>query len=141
MFTKETNMHKSIKLFAASIISFTAATAVQAQQPQWVQIGETGSGDQILFDTASQVRLFDAGVKQNTFRTMTLSTSGERKSFRQRYQADCFKGTLALRGLELVTAQGSLIRSVSLDRSDREAITPQQGTIAASIWQYACSQF
>jgi hypothetical protein len=74
-------MHKSIKVIAASILSFTAATAVQAQAPQqWVKIAETGNGDQVFFDAASQVRLFDSGVKQNTFRTMTLSTSAERRS-------------------------------------------------------------
>ncbi len=98
-------MHKSIKLLAASILSLTTAATVQVQQPQWVEIAQTGGGDRVYFDTASQVRLFDAGVKQNTFQTVTLATVAGRRSLRSRYQADCFKGTLALRGLELVNAK------------------------------------
>ncbi|MEP6582535.1 hypothetical protein NDI43_27560 [Microcoleus vaginatus GB2-A3] len=134
-------MNKSIQVIAASILSLATATTVQAQQPQWVEITKTESGDRVFFDTASQVKLFDAGVKQNTFRTMTLATAAGRRSFRQRHQADCFKGTLALRGLDLVNAQGSLIREVTLERADKDAVVPAEGTIAASIWRYACSQF
>lgn len=134
-------MHKLIKAIAVSALSLTAATAVQAQQPQWVQIAETEGGDRIFFDTASQIRLFDAGVKQNTFRTLTLATAPGRRSLRSRYQADCFKGTLALRGLDLVNAQGTLIRQVPLQAADKDAVIPRKDTIAADIWQYACSQF
>ncbi|MEG4446702.1 hypothetical protein QUB49_33935 [Microcoleus sp. AT9_B4] len=134
-------MHKSIQIIAATVLSFSAATAVQAQQPQWVEIAQTGSGDRIYFDTASQVKLFDAGVKQNTFRTMTLATEAGRRSFRQRYQADCFKGTLTLRGLELVNAQGTPIRQVTLERADKNPIVPAKDTIALDILRYACAQF
>ncbi|MEG4087526.1 hypothetical protein [Microcoleus sp. POL10_C6] len=134
-------MHKLIQIIAATILSLATATTVQAQQPQWIEITKTESGDRVFFDTASQVKLFDAGVKQNTFRTMTLATTAGRRSFRQRYQADCFKGTLALRGLDLMSNQGSLIREVPLERADRESVIPEEGTIAASIWRYACSQF
>lgn len=134
-------MHKSIKVIAASILGFTVATAVRAQQPQWVQITTTDSGDRIFFDTASQVRLFDAGVKQNTFSTLTLATAAGKRSFRQRYQADCFKGTLALSGLKLVNAQGSVIRDVPLDSADRDPFVPEKDTVALDIWRYACAQF
>lgn len=134
-------MHKLIKAIAVSALSFATAATVQAQQPQWVEIAQTGGGDRIFFDATSQVKLFDAGVKQNTFRTMTLATTAGRRSFRQRYQADCLKGTLALSGLELVNAQGTLIRSVPLERADRDPFVPGQGTVALDIWRYACSQF
>lgn len=133
-------MHK-FKIVATSILSVMAATAVSAQQPQWVQLASTKDGDLIYFDIASQVRLFDAGVKRNTFTTLSLNASGVRRSLRSRYQADCLKGTLALHGLELVSTQGALIRRVPLDSADREAIVPSQNTIAADIWQYACFQF
>ena len=83
-------MHKLIKAIAASTLSFTVATAVHAQGQQWVQITTTESGDRVFFDAASQVRLFDTGVKQNTFYTVTLATTTGKRSFRQRYRADCF---------------------------------------------------
>ncbi|MEG3929469.1 hypothetical protein [Microcoleus sp. T3_D1] len=134
-------MHKSIQIIAATVLSLATAAPLQAQQPQWVEIAQTGSGDRVFFDTASQVRLFDAGVKQNTFRTVTLATVPGRRSLRSRYQADCFKGTLALRGLELVNAQGTPIRDVPLDRADKDPIVPAKDTIALDIWRYACAQF
>lgn len=134
-------MHKLIKAIAVSALSLTAATAVHAQGQQWVQITTTESGDRVFFDTASQVRLFDAGVKQNTFHTLTLATTAGRRSFKQRYQADCFKGTLALYGLELVNAQGSSIRQVPLDRVDKDPYVPAKDTVALDIWRYACAQF
>lgn len=134
-------MHKFIKAIAVAVLSLTTAAPVHAQQPQWVEIAQTGSGDRIYFDTASQVKLFDAGVKQNTFSTLTLATAAGKRSFRQRYQADCFKGTLALRGLELVNAQGTPIRQVTLERADKDPIVPAKDTIALDIWRYACAQF
>jgi hypothetical protein len=134
-------MHKSIKLLAASILSFTAATAVQAQQPQWVQISTSANGDRVFFDLGSQVKVFEAGYKQNTFRTLMLATSPERRSFRQKYHADCLKGTLSLRGIDLVNAQGSLIREVPLERADKDPTIPAKDSIAADVWRYACSQF
>lgn len=134
-------MHKSIQVITAAALSLTTAATVQAQQPQWVEIAKTGGGDRVFFDTASQVRLFDAGVKQNTFRTVTLATVAGRRSLRSRYQADCFKGTLALRGLELVNAQGTPIREVPLERADKDPIVPAKDTIALDIWRHACSQF
>lgn len=134
-------MHRLIQIITAAVLSLTTATVVQAQQPQWVQVTTTDGGDRIFFDTASQVRLFDAGVKQNTFSTLTLATAAGKRSFRQRYRADCFKGTLALSGLDLVNAQGTLIRSVPLERADKDPFVPEQGTVVLDIWRYACSQF
>lgn len=134
-------MHKSIQIITATVLSLATVAPVQAQQPQWVEIAQTGGGDRVFFDTASQVRLFDAGVKQNTFQTVTLATVAGRRSLRSRYQADCFKGTLALRGLELVNAQGTPIREVPLGRADKDPIVPAKDTIALDIWQYACAQF
>jgi len=133
-------MQKSIQVIAAAALALTVATAVQAQQRQWVKIAATNSGDQVFFDTASQIRVFDAGIKQNTFTTLTLATEG-RKSFRQRYQADCFKGTLALRELRWINAQGDVIREVTLDSADQKPIVPAKDTIALDIWRYACAQF
>ena len=135
-------MHKSIQAIAVSILSLTAATAVQAQgQQQWVQITTSENGDRVFFDLASQVKTFDAGIKQNTFRTLILASSAGRRSLRQKYHADCLDGTLALRGTDLVNTQGSFIREVPLERADKSAIVPAKDTIAANIWRYACSQF
>lgn len=134
-------MHKSIQAIAAAALTFTAATAVQAQQPQWVQISTSENGDRVFFDLGSQVKLFDAGYKQNTFRTLVLAGSAGRRSFRQKYHADCLKGTLALRGIDLVNAQGTLIREVPLERADKNPVVPAKDTIALDIWRYACSQF
>ena len=134
-------MHKAIKAIAIAVaaLSLTAATAVA--QGQWVQITTTENGYRVFFDTASQVQLFDVGVKQNTFYTLALTTTTGMRSFKQRYRADCFKGTLALHGLELVNAQGSLIRSVPLDNVDKDPFIPAKDTIASDIWRHACAQF
>lgn len=134
-------MHKSVQTIAVTVLSLAIPITVQAQQPQWVQITTTDSGDRIFFDTASQVKLFDAGVKQNTFSTLTLATAAGKRSFRQRYRADCFKGTLGLSGLDLVSAQGTLVRSVPLERADKDPFVPEQGTVALDIWRHACAQF
>ena len=135
-------MHKAIKAIAIAVtaLSFATATAVHAQNQQWVQI-TTENGYRVFFDTASQVRLFDVGVKQNTFYTLALTTATGMRSFKQRYRADCFKGTLALHGLELVNTQGSLIRSVPLDSADKDPFIPAKDTIASDIWRHACAQF
>ena len=134
-------MHKAIKAIAIAVtaLSLTAATVVA--QGQWVQITTTENGYQVFFDVASQVRLFDVGVKQNTFYTLALTTTTGIRSFKQRYRADCFKGTLALHGLELVNTQGSLIRSVPLSSADRDPFIPAKDTIASDIWRHACAQF
>ena len=134
-------MHKAIKAIAIAVtaLSLTAATVVA--QGQWVQITTTENGYQVFFDAASQVRLFDVGVKQNTFYTLALTTTTGMRSFKQRYRADCFKGTLALYGLELVNAQGSLIRSIPLSSVDRDPFIPTKDTIASDIWRHACAQF
>ena len=136
-------MHKAIKAIAIAVtaLSFATATAVHAQNQQWVQITTTENGYRFFFDAASQVRLFDVGVKQNTFYTLALTTTTGIRSFKQRYQADCFKGTLALYGLELVNAQGSLIRSIPLSSVDRDPFIPTKDTITLDIWRYACTQF
>ena len=135
-------MHKSIQAIALTVLSLATAVAVQAQAPQqWIQISTSASGDRVFFDLASQVKLFDAGYKQNTFRTLVLAGSAGKRSFRQKYHADCLKGTLSLRGIDLVNAQGTLIREVPLERADKDPIVPAKDTIAADIWQYACSQF
>lgn len=136
-------MHKAIKAIAIAVttLSFATATAVHAQNQRWVQITTTENGYRVFFDAASQVRLFDVGIKQNTFYTLALTTTTGMRSFKQRYRADCFKGTLALHGLELVNAQGSLIRSVPLDSADRDPFIPAKDTIALDVWRYACAQF
>ena len=135
-------MHKSIKAIAIAVaaLSLTTTTAVHAQNQQWVQI-TTENGYRVFFDAASQVRLFDTGIKQNTFYTLALTTTTGMRSFKQRYRADCFKGTLALHGLELVNAQGSLIRSVPLDSVDKDPFIPAKDTIASDVWRHACAQF
>jgi len=135
-------MHKSIKVIAASILSFTAATAVQAQrQPeQWVKIATNEEGEQIYFDVSSQMQVFDTGVKKNSFRTVTTSSQGV--SLRgARYQADCFQGTLALQSAEVVTARGAFVRRLPLESAYKEATVPIKDTVAAAILQYACSRF
>ena len=136
-------MHKAIKAIAIAVttLSFATATAVHAQNQQWVQITTTENGYRVFFDAASQVRLFDVGIKQNTFYTLALTTTTGMRSFKQRYRANCFKGTLALHGLELVNAQGSLIRSIPLSSVDRDPFIPAKDTIALDIWRYACAQF
>jgi hypothetical protein len=135
-------MHKSIKVIAASILSFATATAVQAQRPpeQWVQVVTTEDGNKIYFDLSSQTQLFDSGVKKNSFRTVTTSPEG--RSLRgMRYQADCFARTLALRNVEIVNAQGSFVRQVPLESADKAPSVPAKDTVAEAIWQYACSRF
>ena len=135
-------MHKLIKAIAIAVtaLGLATATAVHAQG-QWIQITTTENGYRVFFDAASQVRLFDVGIKQNTFYTLALTTTTGMRSFKQRYRADCFKGTLALHGLELVNAQGSLIRSVPLDSADRDPFIPAKDTIASDVWRHACAQF
>lgn len=135
-------MNKSTKAVALSVFSFAVAATVQAQSApqQWALVTTIDTGDQIFIDLASQVRLFDTGVKKNTFRTITVSPDG--KPLRgARYQADCFKGTLALLGVERVDAQGSVTRQLPLTNADRIPAVPARDTVAAEIWQYACSQF
>lgn len=134
-------MHKLSGIIAVSILSSAVAVAVHAQgQPQWALITTGEDGDRIFFDLASQIRQFDAGIKTNAFRTIT--TSAEGKSLRAaRYRVDCFKGTLALQGLQVLNAQGSVIRQLPLDSADKAPTVPTKGTVAAEIWRYACSQF
>ncbi len=135
-------MHKSIQAIALTVLSLATAVAVQAQAPQqWIQISTSASGDRVFFDLASQVKVFDAGYKQNTFRTVILASSANRRSFGQKYSADCLKGTLALYEVILVNAQGRLIQEVPLLPADKYPIVPAKDTIALDIWQYACSQF
>ena len=136
-------MHKQTKILAISTLLISVAAAsvpAWGQQSQWVQIAETGSGERGYFDLSSQVRQFDTGIKQNSFRTATTSPEG-RPLRGARYQADCFKGTLALRGLEVLNTQGAVVRQVPLSSADRVPAVPAKDTIAADIWRYACSQF
>lgn len=133
-------MHKSIQIIAATVLNLATATTVYAQG-QWVQITTTENGDRVLFNLASQVKVFDAGYKQNTFRTVILASSANRRSFGQKYHADCFKGTLALHEVILVNAQGRLIQQVPLLPADKDPIVPAKDTIALDIWRYACAQF
>lgn len=135
-------MNKSIKMITLTALSLAVAATVQAQgaPQQWVRVTTIETGDQIFIDLASQVRLFDTGVKKNTFRTVTVSPDG--LPLRGvRYQADCFKGTLALQGVEVVNAQGSLTRQIPLSNADRSPAVPAKDTVAAEIWRFACSQF
>ena len=134
-------MHKAIKVIAIAVtaLSLTAATAVA--QGQWVQITTAKNGDQVFFNLASQVKVFDAGYKQNTFRTVILASSPSRRSFGSQYHADCLKGTLALYRIDLVSAQGQLIQAVPLLPADKYPIVPAKDTIALDIWRYACAQF
>lgn len=134
-------MHKSIQIIAATVLSLATAVTVQAQgQSQWPLVVTTEEGNRIFFDTASQVRLFDSGVKKNTFRTVTFSAEG--KPLRGiRFQADCFKGTLAMLGVEKVDAQGSATRQIPVNSEDKIPTIPGKDTAGADIWQYACSQF
>ncbi len=139
-YTKAKKMHKLIKAFAISALSLVTATAVYGQG-QWVQITTTENGDRVFFNLASQVKVFDAGYKQNTFRVLTLASSASRRSFGQQYHADCLKGTLALHKLDLMNNQGTLIVAIPLDSADKTPTVPAKGTVAAEIWRYACSQF
>lgn len=135
-------MNKSIKPIALSVLSLAVAARVQAQgaPQQWVKVTTIETDDQIFMDLASQVRLFDTGVKKNTFRTVTVSPDGVLLRG-VRYQADCFKGTLALQGVELVDAQGSPTKQIPLSRADKTPAIPAKNTVAAEIWRFACSQF
>lgn len=135
-------MNKSIKTIALTALSLVVASTVQAQgaPQQWVLVTTINTGDQIFIDLASQLRVFDTGVKKNTFRTVTVSPDG--MPLRGvRYQADCFKGTLALQGVERVDAQGSPTRQIPLTSADKIPAVPAKNTVAAEIWRYACSQF
>ena len=135
-------MNKSIKTIAISILNLTAAATVQAQgvQQQWALVTTINTGDQIFIDLSSQLQVFDTGIKKNTFRTVTRSPDGSLLRG-VRYQADCFKGTLALQGVEVVNAQGSVTRQLPLTSSDRTPAVPGKNTVAAEIWRYACSRF
>jgi hypothetical protein len=135
-------MNKLIKTIALSVLSLAVAATIQAQSApqQWVRVTTIETGDQIFMDLASQMRLFDTGVKKNTFRTVTVSSDGILLRG-VRYQADCFKGTLALQGVEVVDAQGSPTRQIPLSRADRTPAIPAKDTVAAAIWRFACSQF
>lgn len=134
-------MHNSIKAIVASALSIAAAATAAHAQGQWVQISTTASGDRVFFNLASQIKVFDAGYKQNTFRTLILATSAGRRSFSQQYHADCLKGTLALYKVDLVNAQGSFVLQVPLESADKDPIVPAKDTIALDIWRYACAQF
>jgi hypothetical protein len=135
-------MNKSIKTITLSVLSLAVAATVQAQgvPQQWVKVTTIETGDQIFMNLASQVRLFDSGVKKNTFRTVTVSSDGIPLRG-VRYQADCLKGTLALQGVERVDAQGSPTRQLRLSSADRSPAIPARNTVAAEIWRFACSQF
>lgn len=139
-YTKAKKMHKLIKAIAVSVLSFATATAVHGQG-QWIQITTAENGDRVFFNLASQVKVFDAGYKQNTFHTVILASSPSRRSFGQQYHADCLKGTLALYRIDLVSAQGQLIQEVPLLPADKYPVVPTKDTIALDIWRYACSQF
>jgi hypothetical protein len=134
-------MNKSIKSIALSVLSLATAATVQAQGvPQWALVTTIDTGDQVFIDLSSQLQVFDSDIKKNTFRTVTSSADGTPLRG-VRYQADCFKGTLALQGVEVVNAQGSTTRQLSLTSSDRTPAVPGENTVAADIWRYACSQF
>lgn len=135
-------MYKSIKAITLSVLGLAVTATVQAQgaPQQWVRLTTIETGDQIFIDLASQMRLFDTGIKKNTFRTVTVSSDG--MPLRGvRYQADCFRGTLALQGVEVVDAQGSPTRQIPLTSADKTPAIPVKDTVAAEIWRYACSQF
>ena len=134
-------MHKAIKTIAIAVAALSLTTATAVAQGQWVQITTTENGDRVFFNLASQVKVFDAGYKQNTFRTVILASSPSRRSFGQQYHADCLKGTLALYKIDLVSAQGQLIQAVPLLPADKYPIVPAKDTIALDIWRYACAQF
>jgi hypothetical protein len=135
-------MNKSIKSIALSVLSLATAATVQAQvaPQQWALVTTINTGDQIFIDLTSQLQVFDTGVKKNSFRTVTTSPDGTLLKG-VRYQADCFNGTLALQGVELVNAQGSVTRQLPLTSSDRVPTVPGKNTVAAEIWRYACSRF
>jgi len=137
--SKDVIMRKFLAIAAISALSLTAPLVVHAQS-QWVLISTIEDGNRIYFDTTSQVRIFDTGIKQNTFRTVTTSPNGV--SLRGiRYQADCFKGTLALRAIERVNRNGALIQTIPLESADKIPATPVQGSVGEDILRYACSQF
>ena len=134
-------MNKLIKSIALSVLSLATAVTVQAQGiPQWALVTTIDTGDRIFIDLTSQLQVFDTGIKKNTFRTVTTSPDGTLLRG-VRYQADCFKGTLALQGVEMVNAQGSAIRQIPLASSDRTPAVPGKNTVAAEIWRFACSRF
>lgn len=134
-------MNKSIKSIALSILSLATATTVQAQSaPQWALVTTIETGDRIFIDLASQLQVFDTGIKKTTFRTVTASPDGTLLRG-VKYQADCFNGTLALQGVEVVNAQGFVTRQLPLTSSDRTPAVPGKNTVAAEIWRYACAQF
>lgn len=136
-------MNKSIKTIALSVLSLAVvAMTVQAQDApqQWVRLTTIETGDQIFIDLSSQVRVFDTGVKKNTFHTVTVSPDG--MPLRGvRYQADCFKGTLALQGVEVMDGEGSPTRQLPLSRANKTPAVPAKDTVGAEIWRYACAQF
>lgn len=123
---------------SAAVLSFVTQTA-QAQS-QWALIDTTDSGERVYFDVVSQRQIFDTGIKTSNFRTVTTSSAGA--SLRgARYEADCFRGTLALRAIERVTRNGVLIQSYSLKPEDKAPVIPAQGSVGESILRYACKQF
>ena len=134
-------MHKAIKAIAVAVTALSLIAATAVAQGQWVQITTAENGDRVFFNLASQVKVFDAGYKQNTFRTVILASSPSRRSFGSQYQANCLKGTLALYRIDLVSAQGQLIQAVPLLPADKYPIVPAKDTIALDIWRYACAQF
>ena len=137
-----TEMNKSIKSIALSVLSLATAATVQAQgiPRQWALMTTIDTGDQIFIDLTSQLQVFDTGVKKNSFRTVTISPDGTLLRG-ARYQADCFKGTLALQGVEIVNAQGFATRQIPVASPDRIPTAPGKNTVAAEIWRFACSRF
>jgi hypothetical protein len=136
-----TEMNKSIKSIALSVLSLaTVATAQVHGVQQWALVTTIDTGDQIFIDLTSQLQVFDTGVKKNSFRTVTISPDGTLLRG-ARYQADCFKGTLALQGVEIVNAQGFATRQIPVASSDRIPTAPGKNTVAAEIWRFACSRF
>lgn len=135
-------MNKLIKSIVLSVFSLATAATVQAQgvQQQWALVTTIDTGDRIFVDLSSQLQVFDTGIKKNTFRTVTASPDGTLLRG-VKYQADCFNGTLALQGVEVVNAQGFVTRQLPLTSSDKTPAVPGKNTVAAEIWRYACAQF
>lgn len=129
------------QLIALSVLSFATVATVRAQGvQQWALVTTIDTGDQIFINLTSQLQVFDTGVKKNSFRTATISPDGTLLRG-ARYQADCFKGTLALQGVEIVNAQGFATRQIPVASSDRIPAAPGKNTVAAEIWRFACSRF
>jgi len=140
MKSKDAIMRKLLEIAAASAMLSLAAIPTAHAQSQWVLISTIEDGNRIYFDTTSQLRIFDTGIKKNTFRTVTTSPNGV--SLRGiRYQADCFRGTLALQAIERVSKNGVLIQTIPLESADKIPAIPVQDSVGEDILRYACAQF